>query len=357
MFRAFKLQQLQNSILKVSHIQRGICSASSKHIGIVGTGNVGVNLASSLDQAGYAVTVFDLNKTNYDRLQKNTGAILSSSVDDVAKNADVLITALPKPIHVKAVMEEGKLLHRLRQNSIWIDHTTTDYNQTIRLCKLASEMGIRAIEAPLTGGMALLRKNMMTVFVGGEEDAVQECKPLIDVYTGTFLYFGAAGKATIAKVISNMLAGAHLIAAGEALMLARKSGLDMESFFDGIRLSAGNSYVFETEVPLMFKGTYDPNFTIDLHCKDLGLGRMISNAHGVPFDKLEMMELTEKLYNRAMEKYGGDVGSSFPAKMMEDYFKTPQKLENWDKWDYTVEKVTGGSIGVVQMKPSKENHD
>ncbi|KXJ23312.1 uncharacterized protein LOC110250796 [Exaiptasia diaphana] len=354
MFRAFTLQ---NPIRKVSHIQlRGLCSASKKHIGVVGTGNVGFNVASSLEQAGHTVTAFDLNKTNYDRLQK-TKVILASSVDDVPKNADVLITALPKPMHVKAVMEEGKLLHRLRPNSIWIDHTTTDYNQTIRLCKLACDMGIRAIEAPLTGGMALLRKNMMTVFVGGDEDAVQESKPLIDVYTGTFLYFGAAGKATIAKVISNMLAGAHLIAAGEALMLAKKSGLDMESFFDGIRLSAGNSYVFETEVPLMFKGTYDPDFTIDLHCKDLGLGRIISNAHGVPFDKLEMMELTETMYRRAMERYGGHVGSSFPAKMIEDDLKTPQKLENWEKWDYAVERVTGGSFGVVQMKPSKEKHN
>lgn len=252
-------------------------------------------------------------------------------------------------------MEDGKLLNRLQKNCIWIDHTTTDYTQTIRLCELAKELGVHAIEAPLTGGMALLRKKNMTVFVGGEQEAVQECKPLINTYTGSFLYFGSVGKATIAKVITNMLAGAHLIAAGEALMIAKKAGLDMESFFDGVRLSAGNSFVFETEVPLIFKGTYDPAFTIDLHCKDLALGRKLSYAHDLPFDKLELMELTEKIYNRAMEKYGGDVGSSSPAKLVEDDMKTSQKLQTFDDWDYTVEKVTGGSFGVVQMKsPQKD---
>ena len=77
-------------------------------------------------------------------------------------------------------------------------------------------------------------------------------------------------------VISNMLAGAHLVLSGEAVLMAKRAGINMTSFFNGIRASAGNSFVFETEVPLIFNGTYDPHFHIKLHCKDFELGHQLA---------------------------------------------------------------------------------
>ncbi|XP_031565713.1 uncharacterized protein LOC116300887 [Actinia tenebrosa] len=346
-------------------LQKGFRASSTKttkSVGLVGTGNLGSVVAVALRDAGIPLKAFDLNQKNYELLRDN-GTVLVDSAKEAATDVDVLITALPKPQHVKAVMEEGGLLHALNKGSIWIDHTTTDYNETIRLCKLAESLGVRGIEAPLTGGITLLKDKMMTVFVGGEEKTAHECKPVMDTYTGTFLYFGPVGKATVAKVISNMLAAVHLVCAGEALMIAKQAGLDIENFFDGIRASAGNSYVFETEVPLMFKDTYHPDFTIDLHCKDLNLGKSICNSHGVSWDKLEVMSAGEKMYQKALKRYGENVGSSYPAKMLADDLQVSHHLKNWEDWSYSIEKVTGGSFGVVQKRskvplngpaPSKE---
>ncbi|EDO49364.1 predicted protein [Nematostella vectensis] len=319
-------------------------SASPRTVGLVGTGNVGSAVAVGLRKIDVSVKAFDLQQNNYNFLE-STGTTLVNSPEEVTKDVDVLITALPKPQHVKSALEDTGMLSMLKEGSVWIDHTTTDYNETIRLGELATSKGVHAVEAPLTGGQGL-----MTVFVGGEEKVVQDVKPLMDSYTATFLYFGPLGKATVAKVISNMLCAAHLVAAGEALMLAKKAGLDMSNFFDGIRYSAGNSYVFETEVPLMFNGSYDPDFTIDLHCKDLALGREIATSNDSP---LELLGLTEDIYRRAMEKYGKDVGSSFPAKMLEDDTGISQQQPGWEKWSYTMERVSGGGIGVVHRNRGK----
>lgn len=96
-------------------------------------------------------------------------------------------------------------------------------------------------------------------------------------------------------------------------MLAKRAGVDHKKFFDAIRVSAGNSFVFETEVPLMFNGTFDPSFHIKLHTKDLGIGYELMKKYDAP---CEVLSLCEQIYNRARVKYGGEAGSSHPAKLL-----------------------------------------
>lgn len=95
----------------------------------------------------------------------------------------------------------------------------------------------------------------MTVLVGGEKQLFEDCLPILQQSTKKVLYMGQMGSATIAKVISNMLAATNNVAMGEAMMLGKRGGLDLRSLFEAIRFSAGNSYVWETEGPLVFNGT------------------------------------------------------------------------------------------------------
>lgn len=110
----------------------------------------------------------------------------------------------------------------------------------------------------------------MTVYLGGEAMDIDASLPFVSCYTATQLPMGMHGTPAVTKIVSNMLCAVHTVVSGEALMLAKKSGIDLKSFFHAIRLSAGNSYVFETEVPLVFNQSFDPDFTLALHCKDLG---------------------------------------------------------------------------------------
>ena len=139
----------------------------------------------------------------------------------------------------------------------------------------------------------------MTVLAGGPQTLIDETSPLMSSYAGRIFRMGEYGSASVVKIITNMLAGAHMVLAGEATMLAKKHNIDLSAYFDGVRNSAGNSYVFETETPLIFNGTYEPGFTIDLHTKDLNIGHQLSKQGECP---LPMFELSENIYRRCMAK-------------------------------------------------------
>ena len=120
--------------------------------------------------------------------------------------------------------------------------------------------------------MALLKQGKMTVLVGGDKQLFRDCLPILEQSGKKVLYMGNMGTATVAKVVSNMIAAVNVITMGEALLLGKRGGVDLKSLFEAVRFSAGNTYTWETEAPLVFNGTYDPDFTIELHCKDLNLG-------------------------------------------------------------------------------------
>ncbi len=212
---------------------------------------------------------------------------------------------------------------------------------------------IQVLEAPITGGVALLRQSKMTVLVGGDEDLFKECLPILQQTNKVVLHMGKIGTATIAKVISNMLAAVNNVTMGEAMMLGKKGGVDLKALFDAIRFSAGNTYVWETEAPLIFNGSYDPDFTLYLHCEDLNLGYELSREFGVP---TEMLALTEQIYNRARRRYGDEAGSSSPPKLLEDDLNEPLQIDGFEDWTYSVEHV-GGSMAVVHTTKAKVYND
>jgi 3-hydroxyisobutyrate dehydrogenase len=132
---------------------------------------------------------------------------------------------------------------------------------------------------------------------------------------GRVFYIGELGQASVIKVITNMLAFIHLVADGEALMLAKRGGIDLKLAWDVIKASSGNSFVHETEGQLILNGSYNINFTMDLARKDLHFAHQMGREFGVP---LELAGLTEQLFARARAMYGGGAQSPMVVKMLED---------------------------------------
>lgn len=186
------------------------------------------------------------------------------------------------PPHVKQCFEGDKgLLAGLDKDKIWIDHSTTDYNQTLDFNALVNEKGAQLLEAPITGGLEALAKGQMTVFMAGDKQLAELVRPLMKASFHNVLFTGPVGTAMIPKVFSNMLCAINIIAAGESLMVAKKAGLDLKTFWDCIRSSSGNSFTWETGGPMVMQGTYDPSFDIALHCKDNQLCFDIAKKHKV----------------------------------------------------------------------------
>ena len=159
----------------------------------------------------------------------------------------------------------------------------------------------------------------ITVLVGGDKQVYESHLPALRAMGDPVIYMGPLGSATVIKVITNMLAFIHLVAAGEALMLAKRGGLDLVTAFEAIRASSGNSFVHETESQVILNGSYNIGFTLDLACKDLGLARQLGRESGVP---LKLGALVERTFRRAREEYGGRAWSPMVVKLLEDALGT-----------------------------------
>jgi 3-hydroxyisobutyrate dehydrogenase len=284
-------------------------------IGYIGLGALGRHLAGSLLKAGFPLTVYDIDRTCAIDLEKN-GAVCADSILEVARASDTVITCLPSPEAVNAVItgEEG-VFAGLAEGGTWIEMSTNDAHEIQRLAALGAERGIETLESPVTGGVHRAAAGMITVLVGGRPAVYEAHGEVFDAMGGRVFYIGELGQASVIKVITNMLAFIHLVADGEALMLAKKGGVDLGLAWEVIKASSGNSFVHETEGQLILNGSYNINFTMDLARKDLHFAHMMGREWGVP---LELASVTEQQFARARAMYGGGAQSPMVVKMLED---------------------------------------
>lgn len=288
-------------------------------LGFIGVGNLGVHLAGSLIRAGFAVTVHDLHREAATGLLE-AGAIWANSPQQVAEATDSVFTCLPSPAAVTAVVNGEKgILTGFKPGGTWIDMSTNDLHELKRLAGLAAEKGIACLEAPVTGGVHKAAVGEITVLVGGEAAVFEAHRPALQAMGSRVFHIGPLGSASVIKVITNMLAFIHLVAAGEALMLAKRGGLDLAQTFEVIKASSGNSFVHETESQVILNGSYNIGFTMDLACKDLYLAHQLGREFGVP---LELAGLVEQTFIRARAQYGGQAWSSQVVKLLEDALGT-----------------------------------
>ncbi len=284
-------------------------------VGFIGLGHLGRHLAAGLLRADHAVTVHDLDAGATVALV-DAGASSAGSPREVAAASRVVFTCLPSPAAVNAVVSgPDGVLEGLQPGGSWIDMSTTERGETLRLAALAAARGIRVLEAPVTGGVHKAAAGEITVLVGGDEAVFEEHRELLSAVGTPVLYMGSLGSAAVIKVITNMLAFIHLVAAGEALMLAKQGGLDLAKAFEAIALSSGSSFVHETESQLILSGSYNVGFTMNLACKDLGLATQLGRELGVP---LELAGLVEQTFARARGRYGGEAWSTQVVKLLED---------------------------------------
>jgi 3-hydroxyisobutyrate dehydrogenase len=285
------------------------------NVGFIGLGNLGRRLAGSLLRAGFALTVHDRDGAAVAGLVV-AGASAAASPRAVAAASDCVITCLPSPSAVSEVVSgcDG-VIAGLRRGGTWIEMSTNDAHEIERLAGLAAARGIATLECPVTGGVHKAAAGEITVIAGGDEAVFAVHRGLLEAMGSPVIHVGPLGQASAIKVITNMLAFVHLVATGEALMLAKQGGVPLATAYEVIRASSGNSFVHETEGQLILNGSYDIGFTFDLATKDLGFALQMGREFGVP---LELATLVEQTFVHARERYGGSAQSSQVVKLLED---------------------------------------
>ena len=285
--------------------------------GFIGLGHLGKHLAINLAHGGFDLRVFDLDPTAADTVLA-AGARWADSVRDLAANCDALITCLPSPKATSAVLEQA--LPALPEGSTWIEMSTNDFAEVEAWAGRAAARGISTLACPVTGGVHRAEAGEITVLVGGAQQVYEKHKAALLAMGGEVIHLGGIEQAAVTKVVTNMLAFIHLIAAGEALMLCAKAGVDLGAAYHAIAASSGNSFVHETESQVILNGSYDIGFTMDLACKDAGFALEFGRRFGVP---LRLAGVMEQTFIEGRAKYGGGAWSSMIVKLLEDSVGTP----------------------------------
>lgn len=280
--------------------------------GFIGLGSLGASLAMCLLRAGFQVVVYDQNREPMKDLAEQ-GAKLGSSAEDVAKQSEAVFTCLPSPAVSERVL--GQILPVMKPGSTWLECSTVDREDILRFATLCADYDVQMLECPVTGGVHLAKRGEITVLVGGDQAVFETHKAALEAIGGRHFYMGPLGSASIIKVITNMLAFIHLVADGEALMLAKRAGLDLKTSWEAIAASSGNSFVHETEGQLILNGSYDVAFTMALAQKDIGIAQKLADEFGAPLD---LARRVSDAFDRAAEKYGTEAQSPMVVKLLED---------------------------------------
>ncbi len=307
-------------------------------IGFIGLGNVGGKLAGSLLRNGHDVAVRDLNPTLVAEFVER-GATAADSPAALANMVDIVITCLPSPAASAAVAEgTDGFLAQLRPGQVWMEMSTTDYAEVLRLGALVEARGALFMECPVSGGCHRAETGNISIFAGGPREGFDRVLPVLTTLGRRVLHTGPLGTASRLKVMTNYLCTVHLVALAEALTTCKATGLDMNTTYEAIRISSGNSFVHETESQVILNGSRDINFTMDLVSKDIGLFDDLAQQHGVP---LEMSPLIVRLFNEARATYGDRefspniirryeeplgvkvLGTGFPDQMVDDEPEEP----------------------------------
>lgn len=307
-------------------------------IGFIGLGNVGGKLAGSILRNGFDLTVRDLDKSAAQPFL-DQGAKWADSPRELAQACDLIITCLPSPAASAAVMEaEDGVLSGLSEGKVWAEMSTTDETEIKRLAELVKATGAEPIECPVSGGCHRAATGNISIFAGCERATFDRMLPVLTTLGRRVLHTGPIGSASVLKVMTNYLATANLLTLCEALTTMKMAGIDLNTTYEAIKISSGNSFVHETESQVILNGSRDISFTMDLVLKDIGLFQDIAERHNVP---LEISPLMIEIFKDGQERYGPRAWSDdiirrleeacdvsitapgFPAEMIDDEPEEP----------------------------------
>jgi 3-hydroxyisobutyrate dehydrogenase len=269
-------------------------------IAFLGLGNMGLPMALNLIKAGYAVSGFDLVKSQMDALKAAGGFPVNSAVEAVSE-AQVVITMLPASRHVEDLyLGESGLLMIVQPQTLLIDCSTISPEVSRKIEALARARGLSMIDAPVSGGTAGAQAGSLTFMVGGAVNDAEKARPLLEKMGKNIFHAGASGSGQTVKVCNNMLLGIQMLGTSEALKLGISNGVNPQVLSEIMMQSSGRNWVLELYNPcpgvmenVPSSKNYAGGFGVDLMLKDLSLA--VENA--------QELEVSVRLGSLAKELY------------------------------------------------------
>ncbi|MCF8786406.1 MULTISPECIES: 3-hydroxyisobutyrate dehydrogenase [Rhodococcus] len=286
------------------------------NVAFLGLGHMGGPMAANLVKAGYPVTGYDPVPAAQEQGRAD-GLTIVESATDAVRDADVVITMLPNGALVLKLYDE--VLPAARPNTLFVDSSTIDVADARAAHEKAVQAGHRAIDAPVSGGVAGAAAGTLAFMVGGSEEDFEAAKPLLEVMGRKVVHCGGSGVGQAAKICNNMILGVSMIAISEAFVLGEKLGLTNQALFDVASNASGQCWALTSNCPVPgpvpttpANNDYQPGFAAALMDKDLGLAANALRANNVD---AELGLRAAEIYHRFNTSGGG--GLDFSAIITE----------------------------------------
>ena len=260
-----------------------------KKIGFIGTGIMGAAMAQNLMNAGYQLHIYNRTKAKAQGLI-DTGALWCDTPLACAMDADIVITMVGNAKDVEDIyFGTDGLIANLRPGTYLIDATTSSPALAARIGAEAAKKGLRALDAPVTGGDAGAKAGTLIFFVGGEEKTCEELQPVFSAMGKKVVYAGESGSGQHMKMCNQIAVAGALSGACEAIIYARAAGLDERMVLETIAAGAAGSYQLSNVVKRGVAGDNDPGFMMKHFVKDLNLADEAAHGNGLTLDVLEVV--------------------------------------------------------------------
>ena len=286
----------------------------TQRLAFIGTGIMGAPMAGHLLAAGYPLAVHTRSRGKAEALL-GRGATWADSPADAARDADVVFLNVPDTPDVEAVLSGDRGVSSVARPGLTVvDHSTISPSATRRMAARLAERGARLLDAPVSGGDVGARNATLSIMVGGDEAAFAAARPLLERLGKTITYCGPSGSGQLTKLVNQVLVSVTNLAVCEALVLARKGGLDPQKTVAALSGGAAGSWQLANLGPRMLAGDFAPGFMIDLQVKDLRL--VLEAAHELGLEPAAVV-LVKHLFEKAQAQGRGRDGTQSLFDMVE----------------------------------------
>lgn len=290
-----------------------------KSVGFVGLGIMGKPMARNLKSAGYSLTVYDVVGSAMEELVTE-GAAGASSAREVAEASSVTITMVPdSPQSEAAILGPNGVLEGASAGNGIIDMSSIAPGTSQKVGAACDAAGVDFLDAPVSGGEPKAIDGTLAVMVGGRQSVFDKYKGLLEVMGGSVVLCGGYGAGNTTKLANQIIVAINIEAVSEALVLAKKAGLDPRVVYEAIKGGLAGSTVLDAKGSMMIEGNFTPGFRVKLHQKDLNNALITGKELGVP---LPVTALVQQMIGSLMNEGKGDNDHAAIANFIEDMAAT-----------------------------------
>lgn len=284
-------------------------------VGFIGLGVMGQSMAGHILEAGFELNVYNRTPSKANELLEK-GAVWFDSAASLAQASDVIITILGYPSDVEQVYFGSQgIFAGIKKDSILIDMTTSTPSLARKIAEEATSLGVKALDAPVSGGDKGAKEGRLTVMVGGESEILSQISPILDTFSGSIVHHGPNGAGQAAKVVNQIMVAGTMLGMAEVLAYTKAAGLSYEKVIDTLGGGAASNWSLANYGPRIIAGDYSPGFFVKHFIKDLKIA--LDEAEAMQL-KLPMTELAYQLYSDLSQKGYDSQGTQAIIKLWWD---------------------------------------